>query len=64
MENAEAFIFEYEGKHYLKFEVAVRKETHLYGNTHTVYVIKRSKAEEPAQVPVPETKSKTQYRKK
>lgn len=62
MENAEAFIFEYEGKRYLKFEVAVRKETDQYRNTHTVYVNKRIKTEEPA--PAPVTKPKTQYRKK
>lgn len=62
MENAEAFIFEYEGKRYLKFEVATRKEADKFGNTHTVYVNKRTKAEEPA--PAPVTKTKTQYRKK
>jgi GH24 family phage-related lysozyme (muramidase) len=62
METAKAFIFEYEGKRYLKFEVAVRKETDQYGNTHTVYVNKSTKTEEP--VPATETKPKTQYRKK
>lgn len=36
METAEAFIFEYEGKKYLRFSVAKRKEASSFGKTHTV----------------------------
>ena len=38
MDKAESFIFEYEGKKYLRFEVAERMNPDQYGNTHTVYV--------------------------
>lgn len=38
MEQAEAHIFEYEGKKYLKFSVAARKSASQYGATHSVYV--------------------------
>lgn len=36
METAGAFIFEYEGKRYLRFSVAERKEPNSFGKTHTV----------------------------
>jgi hypothetical protein len=38
IEKIEDFIFEYEGKRYLKFEVAMRQSPDNYGNTHSVYV--------------------------
>lgn len=38
METANAHIFEYEGKKYLRFSVARRKEVSSYGKTHTVSV--------------------------
>lgn len=38
METAEAHIFEYEGKKYLRFSVARRKEASKFGKTHTVSV--------------------------
>ncbi|MBL8000414.1 MAG: hypothetical protein JNL05_00515 [Flavobacteriales bacterium] len=38
MEKATPFIYEYEGKHYLKFSVASRREASNYGATHAVYV--------------------------
>lgn len=36
MEDAEQFIFEYEGKKYLKLQVAQRKSPDNFGHTHTV----------------------------
>lgn len=38
VEKMEAHFFEYEGKRYLKFSVAARKEKSKYGSTHAVYV--------------------------
>lgn len=42
-DKATEHFFEYEGKRYLKFSVAERKEPSKFGATHTVYV--RAKAE-------------------
>lgn len=36
MEKAQPFIFTYEGKQYLKFSVANRREADQFGHTHTV----------------------------
>jgi hypothetical protein len=38
MDTAQAHIFEYEGKKYLRFSVARRKEVSNFGRTHTVTV--------------------------
>jgi len=38
MEDAEQFTFEYDGKKFLKFEVAKMMQSDKYGKTHTVYV--------------------------
>lgn len=38
MEKAEGLVYNYEGKRYLKFSVASRREKSSYGATHTVYV--------------------------
>lgn len=51
LEKADEFIFEYEGQHYLKFEVATRKAADNFGNTHTVYV--NQMLEDPETVPAP-----------
>ena len=48
MDQASEFIFEYDGKKYLRFEVARMKETSQYGKTHTCYVSKLEEADEPA----------------
>jgi hypothetical protein len=63
MDKAEAYIFEYEGKRYLKFSVAARKNRSEYGATHTTYV--RMKAEEPvaAAEPAPEKPKATRKRR-
>lgn len=42
MEEAEAFIFEYEGKKYLKFTVTERKQPDNFGRTHTAYLKTKS----------------------
>lgn len=52
MEEAEAFIFEYEGKKYLRFEVAERKNPDKFGNTHTAYVLARIETEPAVRKPV------------
>lgn len=46
MEDAEPHTFEFKGKHYLKFEVAPRKEPDNYGSTHNVYLSKKVAEEE------------------
>ena len=38
VEKMETHFFEYEGKRYLKFSVAARKEKSKFGSTHAVYV--------------------------
>ncbi len=43
MTTAEAFIFEYEGKKYIKFTLAQRKEADRFGRTHSAYL--KSKVE-------------------
>ncbi len=55
MEKAEAHIYTYEGKRYLKFAVATRKEPSKFGATHTTYVrVKQAAAAaEPAPAPAP-----------
>lgn len=45
VEKLDRHFFEYEGKRYLKFSVAARKEKSKYGSTHAVYV--RVKQEAP-----------------
>lgn len=47
MDEAEKFIFEYEGQRYLKFELATLKEADKFGKTHTAYISQRQ-AETPA----------------
>jgi hypothetical protein len=59
LSKIEEHIFEYEGKRYLKFSVAARKEKSQYGATHTVYV--RPKQEESPAVAEP---AKPRRRKK
>lgn len=44
MEEAEAHIFEFEGKKYLRFELAALKQADNYGKTHTAYVSQREVA--------------------
>lgn len=58
LEKADAFIFEYEGKNYLKFQIAERKEADQFGNTHTVYVNQLiiDASEKPAPVEIPRTR--------
>lgn len=51
MEKAEAFIFEYNGKKYLKFEMATRMAPDQFGRTHTVYVNKRVETPEAEATP-------------
>lgn len=41
------FVYKDNGKRYLKFEVAPRKNPDNYGNTHNVYVNKMIKPEAP-----------------
>jgi hypothetical protein len=41
-----AFTFEKNAKRYLKFKVALLKEPDQFANTHTVYVLQMSKAEQ------------------
>lgn len=53
LEKADEFIFEYEGKHYLKFEVAKRLQDDQFGNTHAVYVSKLTETTPPKKVGVP-----------
>ena len=36
MQQANAFIYEYEGKQYLRFSVSKRKEASTFGKTHAV----------------------------
>lgn len=36
--DAEKFVFEYNGKKYLKFDVAEKKEPDQYGKTHSVSI--------------------------
>ena len=48
MDDASEFIFEYDGKKYLRFEVARMQKTSQYGKTHTCYVSKLEEADEPA----------------
>lgn len=62
MEKAEAFIYTYEGKRYLKFTVAARKERSKYGATHTTYV--RAKAEAPAAAAEPPAEQPKRKRRK
>jgi hypothetical protein len=38
MEDAEQFTFEYDGKKFLKFEIAKMLQSDKYGKTHTAYV--------------------------
>lgn len=50
MEKAEPLIFEYQGKKYLRFEVAAMKETDKFNRTHTAYVSVKGNEEQPAEV--------------
>lgn len=36
MDDAEQFIYEYEGKRYLKIQVSERKQADQFGHTHSV----------------------------
>lgn len=54
MDNAEPFIFEKDGKRYLKFELAALKQPDNYGKTHTAYISTREV--EPAQAEEPKPK--------
>jgi hypothetical protein len=59
MDEAEAHIFEYEGKRYLRFELAGLKQPDQYGKTHTAYISEREqevKAEEPKATPKKRTR--------
>jgi hypothetical protein len=59
MDEAEAHIFEYEGKRYLRFELAGLKQADQYGKTHTAYISEREqevKAEEPTAEPKKRTR--------
>lgn len=57
MEEAEAHIFEYEGKRYLRFELAGLKQPDNYGKTHTAYISEREEVQAPE--PSPEPKKRT-----
>lgn len=63
MEEAEKHIFEYEGKKYLKFEVAALSDETSFGKTHTAYVNKLVE-EKTTEKPAEETKSKKTSSKK
>lgn len=54
IDDAQQHIFEYEGKNYLRFELARMKETSKYGKTHTCYVSQK----------VPQEQSPAKGRKK
>ena len=59
MEKAEAHIYTYEGKRYLKFSVATRKEKSKFGATHTTYVrVKEAAPAMAAEPPVEKPKGK------
>jgi hypothetical protein len=62
MEKAEGHIYTYEGKRYLKFSVAKRKEVSKYGSTHTTYV--RAKAEAQAVAAEPPAEQPKRRKKK
>jgi hypothetical protein len=53
MDKAQGFVYEFEGRKYLKFSVAQRQERSKYGATHTTYVRKK---EESPMVAEPEPK--------
>lgn len=42
--NAKPYIFEYEGKEYIKFAVVERKSPDNFGRTHSAYLKSRSQA--------------------
>jgi hypothetical protein len=62
MEEAEAHIFTYEGKRYLRFELAGLKQADQYGKTHTAYISEREQQEQ-AQESKPEPKKRTRKAK-
>ncbi len=62
MEEAEKHTFEYEGKKYLKFDVAALSSETSFGKTHTVYVNKLVE-EKPAEKPAQDTKKKKTAKK-
>lgn len=51
LEAAEAQIFEYEGKRYLKFTVARMKQPDKFDKTHTAYIDEIVKKDAPAEKP-------------
>lgn len=60
-------VYSFEGRQYLKFTVASRKEKDLFGATHSVYVRVRQAAETAATVaaePAPETPAKGKRKRK
>ena len=60
MDKTAQFIFEKDGKRYLKFELAALKQPDNYGKTHTAYITTReTEAETPAaEEPKPKRKSR------
>jgi hypothetical protein len=61
VEKMEPHFFEYEGKRYLKFTVAARKEKSKFGSSHAAYV--RVKTEAPAEVAEPPAEKPKRTRK-
>lgn len=58
MDKAKEYIFEYEGKTYLKFSVASRLSKSKFGATHATYVRQRSpEAMAAAEPPAPKRKA-------
>lgn len=62
MDKAEGHIYTYEGKRYLKFTVAARKEVSKFGATHTTYV--RVKTAAPVAAAEPPAEAPKKKRKK
>lgn len=51
-------VYEYEGRKFLRFEVAPLRTTDKYGRTHTAYVSTKIAEEAPANKPVRKRKTK------
>ena len=54
----EALTFEYDGKRYIKFEVAPLRAADNFGRTHTAYVSQMEEAEEEKPAPKPRRTNK------
>lgn len=58
MDEAEAFIHEYNGKKYLSFQVAKLKEPNQFGQSHSAYIFKPEAAPEQPQNSKPKRRRK------